>query len=267
MSDRVATLLARLGFAARGLVYLLVGWFALDAAMRGTRPGDNQGAIASLADLPFGRVLLIVVALGLAGYAVWRLTEAILDPERRGSDMKGAFERAGYALSGIVHVALAFYALRITTRSAAATGAAPGDAAARDWSATLLAAPAGAMLVGLVAIGLAIVAIVQFTKAWKASFAKELGGDTPLPHRVCLIGRIGYAARGVVFLLSGWFFLRAATAAEADRAGGMGAALRYLQGQEHGAILLGVVAIGLALFGIYSLVESRYRHIHVDLPG
>ena len=97
-----ATLLARLGFAARGIVYCIVGWFAIDAALRGGKAGDNQGAIASLADEPFGEWLLAAMAAGLAGYALWRLTEALFDPEAQDNDAKGAFRRAGHAVSARV---------------------------------------------------------------------------------------------------------------------------------------------------------------------
>lgn len=81
-SDRI-TLFARLGFAARGLVYMLIGWFALDVALHGGKTTDNQGALGTLANAPLGHILLAVCALGFAGYAVWRLTEAITDPENR----------------------------------------------------------------------------------------------------------------------------------------------------------------------------------------
>jgi hypothetical protein len=259
-------LLARLGFAARGLVYILVGWFAVDAARTGARPSDNQAALASLADSGLGRALLFVVALGLAGYAAWRLVEAALDPELRRETTKGRLERAGFALSGITHVLLAFYTFRLATRDTAGGGAAPGDTKAHDWTAWLMAQPGGTLLVTLVGLGFLAVAAAQGVKAWRASFTAKMDGDVPAPRQVRMIGRIGYAARAIVFALVGWFFLRAAMTSDPQESGGMGQALRELQGSEMGPLLLGVVAVGLFLFGVFSLVEARFRQLRVAMP-
>lgn len=255
------TRLARLGFAARGLVYVLTGWFAIDAAQTGSRPGDNQAALASLADQPLGRVLLAIMAAGLAGYAVWRLAEAALDPEHRGQSAKGAFARAGYAVSGVVHVVLAFYAARLALRSRVEGGASPGDSSAQDWTAWLMQQPGGLLLVALVGAALLAVAFTQARAAYTTDFTRHLGSDTPLPRYVTMIGRAGYTARAIVFALVGWFFLSAALSGDAREAGGMGQALRTVQQQDYGPALLWVVALGLLLFGVFSFVEARFRRI------
>ncbi|MFD1950148.1 DUF1206 domain-containing protein [Sphingomonas arantia] len=263
MTEQGANWLARLGFAARGLVYILVGWFAIDAARTGASPNDNQAVMASLIDEPFGRVLLGVITLGLAGYAFWRLTQAAFDPERVGTDAKGAFKRLGYAISGIAHVVLAWTAAKLALRRPVEGGAAPGDESAQDWTRWLLEQPAGTLLIGLIGVALFVVAGTQALKAYKSSFLKDLEGVTPAPRHVRTIGRLGYAARAVVFVIIGWFFIMAAWTSEAARAGGMGQALSELQNQAYGPILLGIVAAGLFCFGLYSLVEARYRHIRV----
>jgi len=259
------TVFARLGFAARGLVYLLIGVFAIDAALNGGRPSDNQGVMGTVADAPGGRLLLLLCALGFAGYAFWRLTEAALDPEHRGQSMKGQFERGGYALSGIIHIGLAAAAVRLATRQTPSTNGAPGDEAMRDWSAWLIEQPAGLVLLGLAALLLFATAAAQAIKAYKARF-DELAGDVPAPDKVRLLGRVGYAARALVFALMGWFLLNVVLHHNPEEAGGLGAALRHLRAQDHGPLLLLVVAIGLALFGLFSLVEARYRHLHVITP-
>jgi len=261
-----ATLLARLGFAARGIVYCLVGWFAIDAALRGGKVGDNQGAIASLADEPFGEWILAVMAAGLAGYALWRLAEAITDPEAQGTTAKGAFKRAGHAISGIAHVILAWTAAKLAVHAREAGGRVGGEESARDWTAWLLDQPMGRVLVALVAAGLIGAALQQAKKAWDGSFARELGRGTPVPGHVCTIGRIGYGARGLVFALIALFFVSAAWAADADQAGGMAHALATLQSQTGGRWLLTATGMGFVAFGIYSLVEARWRRISVDLP-
>ncbi|WP_380872364.1 membrane protein [Sphingomonas sp. DBB INV C78] len=260
------TLLARLGFAARGVVYILVGWFALEAARTGGQPVDNQAALASLVDEPLGRALLLVIALGLLGYAMWRLLEAALDPEQRSKSTKGKLERAGSAISGITHLMLAVYAVRLAMHDTVAGGAAPGDSSAQGWSAWLMAQPGGTLLLILVGVVLFIVAAAQATKSWKATFMRDLDGGAPVPGYVRIAGRIGYGARALVFALIGWFFIRAALHANPDEAGGMGQALRELQGQHYGPVLLGLVAVGLFLFGLFSLVEARFRRLKVVAP-
>jgi hypothetical protein len=263
MTEQGANWLARLGFAARGLVYLLVGWFALDAARTGGTPTDNQAAMASLIDKPFGHALLGVIALGLAGYAFWRLTEALFDPERHGTDAKGLFKRLGFAISGVAHILLGWTAIRLALHQSTGGGSAPGDERAEDWTRWLLQQPAGALLIGAIGLILFAVAATQAVKSARCSFLKDLERGTPAPAYVRTFGRFGYAARAVVFVITGWFFVMAAWTSNAARAGGMGGALRELQSHEQGPVLLGIVAIGLFCFGLYSLVEARYRHVRV----
>jgi hypothetical protein len=265
--SRGLTLLARLGFAARGLVYILIGWFAIEAARSGSRPSDNQAALASLVDEPLGRVLLGVIAAGLAGYAVWRLLEALFDPEQRGRTAKGAMNRAGYALSGITHVGLAIYAARLAFRERVRGGAAPGDSNAQDWSAWLMEQPGGTMLVVLAGVILFVVAVTQVVKAYKPTFTRHLEGDVPAPAYVRTMGRIGYTARAIVFALVGWFFVKAALLSNPNEAGGIGQALRELQAQDYGPVQLGIIALGLLLFGVFSLIEARFRYLKVEAPS
>ncbi|ATY31456.1 DUF1206 domain-containing protein [Sphingomonas psychrotolerans] len=257
-----ATFAARLGFAARGLVYLLVGWFALDAARLGSAPADNQEAMGSLLDKPLGHILVAAIAVGLAGYALWRLSEAVLDPERRGSEPKALVERIGFGWSALVHAFLAVYAGRLALHFTRPETN-PSEERARSWSGWLLDQPGGEWWLGLAGLLLIAGAGAQAWKAYRGSFVRELAGDVPLPRYVCLAGQIGYAARAVVFLLIGWFLVHAAFEASPDQAGGIGQALRTLREQPQGPLLLAVVAVGLMLFGVYSLVEARFRRIRV----
>ena len=144
--DQRMTMLARAGFAARGLVYILIGWFALDVAMNGGKLIDNQGALGTLWAVPMGQALLAVCSIGFVGYAIWRLTEAIMDPENRARDVKGRIERAGYAMSGMTHIFLATAAGRLAFRNAPTSDGSPGDESAQSWSAWLLEQPGGAFL-------------------------------------------------------------------------------------------------------------------------
>jgi len=262
------TWLAKLGFAARGLVYLVIGWFAIDAAIRGGTVADNQGAIGSMADEPFGQVLLAVIAAGLFGYALWRVTEALADPERTGSDGKAMLKRAAQMISGVAHIILGWTAAKLALRPATASSStSPGDESARDWTAWLLSQPLGRVLVATVAIGLFAAALLQAKKAWKGDFVRELRNPAALPGYVCTMGRIGYGARSLVFAIIGGFFAVAAYQSHASEAGGMADALGTLQAQPGGAWLLLATGIGLGLFGAYSLIEARFRRISVELPG
>lgn len=259
MTDRL-TLLARLGFAARGLVYLLVGWFALDAARSGGAPDDNRSVLRGLADGGAGQVLLAVIAAGLVGYAIWRLAAAVFDPEDNGKDAKGFTKRAALATSGLVHFGLAIVAARLALDFG---GASSGDAEAEAGAKTLMQQPGGVWLVGLVGLVLIAAAAGNFVEAYRAKFAESLGGSVPARKAVTVAGRLGYAARGVVFALVGWFFIAAALDADPKAAGGTGQALRTLQAQDYGPALLGIVAVGLGLFGLFGLVEARYRQLRV----
>jgi hypothetical protein len=265
LSETKATVFARLGFAARGLVYLLIGWFAVDAALRGGETADNQGAIASLADKSFGPLLLGLIAAGLAGYALWRLAEAAANPAHRKLDAKNFLERGGLALSGVAHIVLAWVAAGLALRPRSGADTSPNDERARDWTAWLLDQPLGPVLVGAVAIGFFCGAGLQARKAWKGDFVAELGSDTPTPGYVCTAGRIGFGARALVFAITGLFFAAAAWRSRASEAGGMADALGALQDQPGGKWLLAATGIGLGLFGIYSFIEARYRRIRVKV--
>lgn len=262
-SDNRLTTLARLGFAARGLVYVLIGWFAIAAARSGGRPDDNRSALGSLADSDAGQWLLAVIALGLLGYAIWRFSEALFDPERHGSDAKAVAKRVGFAVSGLVHVGLALFAARLAMNWG---GGASGDAEADRGSAQVLALPGGAWLLGAVGLVLIGAAFGNFAEAYRAKFARYLRSDLPARQAVVGAGRLGYAARGVVFVLVGWFAVQAALNDDPDAAGGTGQALRTLQDQPYGPLLLGIVAAGLLLFGLFGIVQARYRQLQVVRP-
>ncbi|HEY0835403.1 MAG TPA: DUF1206 domain-containing protein [Azospirillum sp.] len=250
--------LARLGYAARGLVYLIVGWFALTAARDGGRLTDTKGALVELFHHPFGAVLIGLVALGLAGYALWRIIQGALDVDRHGTSWKGLAIRGGQVVTGIVHAALAVFAVGLL---AGRGGGNDGETAARDWTVWLMAMPAGQYLVAAVGAAIAGAAIAHFVKAYKASFRRHLALSTDRHGVVCTIGRVGLTAKGVVFALVGAFFIHAAWHGDSSESGGIVKALRTVQEQSYGPWLLGLVAAGLIAFGLFSLVQAVYRRI------
>jgi hypothetical protein len=253
--------LARLGYAAKGVVYALVGGLALAAAFgeRGRAEGAD-GALATVVSAPFGRALLGVIAFGLVGHVVWRLVQAGLDPEGRGSDSKGLAQRAGLALSAAIYGVLALEAVRL----ARGTGGGGGGDAASHWTARALDLPFGRVLVGLVGVGVAAYGVYQGVKAVRSDVCKRLdlsGLGAQGRTNVERAGRAGLAARGVVFVLVGGFLLSAAWQEQAAEARGLDGVLRTLERQPYGPVVLGLVALGLAAYGVFQLVQARYRRI------
>jgi len=252
--------LARFGLAARGVVYAVVGVLAVQTAFFGRgATTDTRGALQKIAEQ--SRPLLALVAIGLAGYALWRYAQAFLDPEHKGSDAKGLFLRGVMLGSGIIYSGLAWAAFRILTGHSAAKGLGGGN---EKITATVLDKPFGRWLVALA--GLAVIAggLQQLYRAWKRSFEKKLnlGQMDATERRLALrTGQLGLAARGVVFLLTGSFLVRAAWRYDASQARGLRGALETLASQPHGPWLLGAVALGLVAYGAYSFLEARYRRI------
>lgn len=255
MASSLIEPVARLGFAARGAVYVMVGVLAARAAAgQGGRTTDAHGAVRAIGRLDASGMLLLALALGLAAYAAWRFAQALQDLDEKGSGVKGLTVRTGYAASGMVHLALA-----LTTG-----GFARRSGSMRDWVARSLGEPWGQWAVGLGGAAVVGAGLYQFHKAWTANFEDHLR-----THRMSAsarrwsrrIGRFGLAARGVTFLIVGWFLVRAALRLSAREVRDFGGALRTLQAQEYGAWLLGIVALGLVSYGLLSFVDARYRRI------
>lgn len=254
--------MARVGFAAKGLLYITVGFLASQAGLgSGGRVTDTQGALRTVNRATFGRGFLLVIAAGLIGYAVWRLVEAVLDPERRGTGPKGVLLRLGFAARGLFHGALGVTAFRLAVgdRSGAA-----GDQVQR-WTASLFELPAGELLVGLAAASIGGYGVYQFYRAWSPKLRRHLQlGELPesLRRWVLRVSRFGVASRGVVFCLIGFFLARAALQHDASEAGGVRESLRTLA--DAGQWPFVVVALGLIAYGVYELVNARYRSIRIE---
>jgi hypothetical protein len=256
--------LARSGYAARGVVYLIVGGLAVLAALGGGQTTDSKGALLTILQQPFGDVLLGLVALGLVGYAIWRLVQAVMDTDHHGTDAKGLAIRGGLLVSAVTHTLLAFFALSLIFGWGTGGGGG-GDGGARDWTAWLLQQPFGRWLVGLVGAAVVGAGIAHMVKGYKAHFEKYLEMAPRTLDKASPICRFGLVARGVVFLIIGGFLLVAAWRFSSGDVVGLQGALQTLQQQPYGWILLGIVALGLFAFGVYSLIEARYRRI--DAPA
>jgi hypothetical protein len=247
-SSRLTTL-TRIGFATRGLLYVVIALLILQTG----RAEDPSGAIEYLGR-GGGRLLLGLIAAGLTAYGIWRLVDAALDIERHGSDRNGMMERVGAGVSGAIHLLLAWQSLQLM-RGAASSGDNTQESAR-----TAMQLPGGWALVLIGAAVLALLGAVQLAKAVKGSFLRYLEPSIAERSWVQWSGRAGYAARGLVFLISGYLLARAGIDEQANTAGGMARALAWLTNPFDV-----IVGAGLLAFGLFSLVEARYRQLH-DVP-
>jgi hypothetical protein len=262
-NSKVMRGLARLGYAAKGVVYIIIAILAGQLAFghSGQSP-DQRGALRAIATQPFGRVLLILLAIGLLAFGLWSLIQAIFDTEGEGRRAKGIIARIGYAVVGFAYIALAFGAYQLVSGSG--NGGNSTTSTTQDATAKLLTLPFGVPLViiiGLVVLG---VAFYLYARAWSAKFQRRLALSSLRPQvRKTLVnlGRLGYAALGVVFTIIGIFLIVAAVQFNPRQAKGLDTAIAELQRLPLGQLLLFLVALGLLAYGIYSFVEARYRRL------
>jgi hypothetical protein len=249
--------LARAGFVARGLIYGIIGVLSAKLALGvGGKLTDQQGALKTVAHQPFGKVLLVLVAIGLAGYAVWRFTRAAMGRGPEGSD--SGFDRLAALASGCVYGGLCALAVEILLGSNQNSGD-PHKA-----TAGVLGWPAGTVLVGIAGAVMIGVGIYQGYRGVSHDFlhdskTEEMGVATK--HWITWIGTFGHLARAVVFGLVGVFLIWAAVDYQPQKAIGIDGALAKLSNSSQGPLLLGIVAAGLIAFAIYSLSDARYRRI------
>jgi len=254
-------LLGRFGYAAKGVVYALVGLLAAQAALgRGGATTGAEGALARVLQAPFGRFLLALIAAGLAGHALWRFVQAAMDTENKGGDAKGLLTRAAYAVIGVIYVGLTLSAATLALRG---DGRNDGDET-QSRTAWLLGQPTGRLLVGLVGLIVIGAGLYQFYRAYRVTFREKLRLAEISARQeqwAIIAGRLGYAARGVVFGLIGGFLIAAARQAQPEQARGLGGALATLAQQPHGQWLLGIVALGLIAYAVFMFVQARYRRM------
>ncbi|HET9426129.1 MAG TPA: DUF1206 domain-containing protein [Gemmatimonadaceae bacterium] len=249
---------ARVGYVAKAVLYATVGLLAMGAVFGNGRSTDARGAMLELLEKPFGRLLLIVITLGLVGYATWRCVSAVIDAERRGGDAKGLALRASFLARGLAHFVLAWSAGRLAFGDLSAGSA---DNAEQATSAAMRM-PGGTLLVGAVALGIAGFGAYQLWRAATAKLSKQLRRgkmQAEVGRWVVVVSRIGIAARGLVFIAIGWLLGRAAVTNDPQRAGGIGDAMRSLE--QLGRWPYAAIGAGLIAYGVYELLNARYRRI------
>jgi Domain of Unknown Function (DUF1206) len=242
--------LARLGYAVRGVVYILVGYLALSSASEQVRDGTG-GALTFIRSIPGGTAILYVSALGLVGYAIYKLIAALYDTENLGGDAKGVAQRAAYLVSAVIYAALSWTALRLATGAASQAGDRNHELASAALSFDL-----GPVALGLAGVALIGGAVFQAKSAVDASFMRHISSQAPQATR--WIGCVGLATRALVFLLMGWSLLRSGWFADSGEVRSLGQAI--LDMRAMGALYT-IVGAGISLFGVFSLITARYRAI------
>lgn len=252
---------ARLGFVARGLIYVLIGIIALQIAAGRGGQADQGGALGQIASRSYGAAVLWLLVVGLAGLALWRFGEAAFGAV--GPDGSEASERLKSLVRGIVYTFLFVTALRFLLGTASSTSA-NSNRQSENVTAQVMGYTGGRVLIGVVGAVVVAVGAVLAREAWRREFLKRMdlagtgAGTRSLVERLGLVGGV---ARGAVFVLVGVFLVIAAARYEPSRAEGLDGTLRAFAQTPLGPVLLVLVAVGLVAFGVFSMCEARWRRV------
>lgn len=247
----------RLGYAGRGLVYLVVAGFSLWAIWRGGQAEGTKTALASLEQTGWGKVVLVLIALGMLAYAVWRALDAVWDLEAYGSGAKGMVARTGMIVTGLVHLGIGIMAL--TVLFTASNGGGDGSTIGR-WTGQVMSWPAGRWIVGLAGLAIIGAGLYYARKAWTQKYREHLRANR-FTLRWNKVLQAGVIAQAIILVVIGGFFAYAALTADPSEAGGTGEAFDWLSQQAYGQVLVTLVCIGLLGFAIFCFVNAAYRII------
>jgi hypothetical protein len=259
LTDRWIERAGRAGLVAKGVSFGLVAVLAILVALgRGGKTTDRQGALRTLAGEPFGKLALIVLAIGFAGYAVWRLADALFDWRDEGDDASGVAKRGASVGKAAMYVALLWTTVSILLDA----GGGSGSGGEQKHAGGVLGWPLGRELVFAVALGVAAAAVFNVYRGVTRKFEEKLRGMDERAERAAVaVGIVGHLARGVVFGLVAWFLAKAAVQHDPHDAVGLDGALARLAHEAYGQVLLGITAAGLLAYSVYCLFEARYRDL------
>jgi hypothetical protein len=256
-------IVARVGYTAKGIVYVLIGVLAFQAALNwGGEVTDSTGALDNVPAKPMGKISLFLIALGLVSYVFWRMVQAIYNPESNGKDnvFKALSKRIASLMSALVYGTLAFSAFKIVFGS----GGGSNESSSDEQTAIALSQPFGRWLVGAVGVGIIAFAFYCFYKAIKGKFRHDLNFEDTSPATkkwLIRIASFGISTKGVVLTIIGYFLIKAARLYDSDQTKNTEDVLEMMQRQEYGAWLIGFMAIGLVAYGFYYMLQARYRRI------
>lgn len=256
------TRIAQAGLIAKGIVYVLLGMLAFMAAFeiggQSTGSADRGGVFDFIRDMPAGTTLLALVAVGLVCYSVWRGIEAFR-PTHRGEEVKWS-SRARYLFSGLTYLSVAFTAGRLLLYNRQDNGNGNQQLASR-----LLEQSAGQWLLGAGALIMAAVGVYQLYYGLSEKYRKHVQGlslSTPASSLLLRSGKVGYVARGIVWLVVAWLLLKAALHANASEAGDTAQAFQFVENSTAGSLLLGALGVGLVAYGVFNFIRARYENFY-----
>jgi len=251
--------LTRVGYGVRGLIYITMGLLALNVTLgRGGARTDQQSAIAAIGRQPAGMVLLWVILVGLVSYSLWGVIRAVFDPLHKGKDLKGVVTRVAFLISAVA------YAILIPPTYGFITGAArtaQNGAQTHHSLASIMSTPWGPWAIGFVGVVIIAFGLYEIYQGFKNSFDTQLKTYAMTAQQAkaaTQLGRFGTAARGFVFALVGVLVCTAAYHSSSRQAMGIDAALTALMRRPYGVWLLGLVAVGLMAFGLYSMLSAAW---------
>jgi len=253
--------LARFGLVAQGVSYGLVAVLAIQLALgEGGKTTDREGALRTIAHDPLGRLIVIALAVGFGCYTLWRLSEAVLGRKLESGEKESAWKRVGALGKAAIYGSLCAAAVSILI------GKGGGGSGNKEKEATagVLGWPAGKWIVMAIAGAIAVAALWNFWRGVSRRFLKQLKTGEMSPRVrtwTTRIGVVGHLARAVIFGLIAWFFFKAAADYNANQARGLDGALRKLAHESYGTWLLSIVAAGLLAYGVFCLIQARYREV------
>jgi hypothetical protein len=252
--------LARLGYASKAVIYAIVGSLAIAAAAgRGGRITDTSGALRVILGRPAGRMMLLILATGLCGYALWRVLDAIRDPDRHGTSFRGLVTRIGNGVRAVIYGALGLEAFRLFR---GLRGSASGEA--QMWTARIMDVPSGAWVVAIGGSIVAVYGVSEIIASVRGGYSRTLD-LSPVPAHLRniaeTISRFGIGARGVIITVLGVFLVRAALQNDPSEAQGTRDSMLQIANVANGIWILGMVGAGLLAYAFDQALHARFRRI------
>lgn len=256
--------LARFGFAAKGAIYVLIGILAVMAAlnMGGGQQASKNGAMQLIFEQPFGKILGWLMVIGLIGYVIWRLFQAIKNPDHKKNDTKGILTRVRYAFSGLIYGAFTYSMIKTLTGNSSGGGGNSNQGMA----AQVMQWDGGSTIIAIVGIITIIAGLVNLYRAYTTKFKEKLNNSRMSYNEekwITRLGRAGFTARGIVWMILGYFIMRAGLSSDASQVKGSQGAFDFLE--QSGEWVLLLVAVGVIAYGIFQFAKAKYYQVNVNI--